>query len=141
MLEKNIRGKLLFLTGKSEDIIKLQKDFPGRILWRNVSVKQVPEYLIAGDYGLLIREETVTNNVASPVKFAEYLACGLQVIISKNLGDYSHFVKQNRCGHMVDEFNVATRTNLNERLRNRELAQQNFTKSRFTEAYMKILVN
>ncbi len=29
------------------------------------------EYLIAEDYGLLIREETITNNVASPVKFTE----------------------------------------------------------------------
>ena len=141
LLEKNIHVKLLFLTGNSEDIIKLQKDFPGRILWRNVPVKHVPEYLIAGDYGLLIREETLTNNVASPVKFAEYLACGLKVIISKNLGDYSHFVKQNRCGQMVEEFNVITRTNLNERLRNQKLAQQNFTKSRFTDAYRKILVN
>jgi len=40
----------------------------------------VPKYLNASDFGLLIRDDSTINQVASPTKFNEYLACGLKVI-------------------------------------------------------------
>ena len=55
------------------------------------------------DYGILLREQSVTNLVASPTKFAEYLALGLPVLISENLGDYSEFVQHHNCGSIVKE--------------------------------------
>ena len=58
---------------------------------------------MAADYGLLIRENSFTNQVASPVKFAEYLCCGLPVIISERLGDYSEFVEKNGCGYIIKD--------------------------------------
>jgi hypothetical protein len=36
-------------------------------------------------------KELNTNKIASPVKFAEYLTCGLNIIISNNLGVYTDF--------------------------------------------------
>ena len=66
---------------------------------------QVPDYLSAADYGLLLREENVTNGVASPVKFAEYLSCGLQILISANLGDFSGMVAEDSLGYVITELN------------------------------------
>ena len=44
--------------------------------------------------------------MASPTKFAEYLYAGLKVLVSKNLGDFSSFVREHDCGYVVDENNV-----------------------------------
>src|SRR5690606_12687918 len=70
---------------------------------RQASVLSVPppdvsQYLAAGDLGLLLRDDTVVNRVASPVKFGEYLAAGLPVIISEGVGDYSDAVRRHRLG-------------------------------------------
>lgn len=49
----------------------------------------VPSYLCAGDMGFLLRDESLVNRVASPVKFAEYLAAGVPVLMTSNIGDSS----------------------------------------------------
>ena len=59
---------------------------------------EVPAYLAAADVGLLIRESSLVNQVASPVKFAEYLSCGVPLIVSEGIGDYSNMVKAMRLG-------------------------------------------
>jgi glycosyltransferase involved in cell wall biosynthesis len=59
------------------------------------------EYLNASDFGLLLRENTLVNNVASPTKFAEYLLCGLPVIISEGIGDYSEFTINKNVGIVI----------------------------------------
>jgi glycosyltransferase involved in cell wall biosynthesis len=56
----------------------------------------------AADVGLLIRRRDLINSVASPVKFPEYLACGLPVIIGTEVGDYSTLVQKKRLGVLVD---------------------------------------
>ncbi len=55
---------------------------------------EVPRYLAAGDVGILPREPSIVNATASPVKFAEYLAAGLPVVISDGVGDYSDAVQR-----------------------------------------------
>ncbi|CAK4070487.1 glycosyltransferase [Vibrio sp. 16] len=42
--------------------------------------KNVPQFLNAADYGLLIRDDNVVNRVASPTKRNEYAACGLPIV-------------------------------------------------------------
>ena len=66
-----------------------------------VSYKDINDYLNAADFGLLLREDTPTNNVASPTKFAEYLMAGLPTLISQGVGDLSEFVEQNPSSGMV----------------------------------------
>ena len=101
LVNKNI--KLIFLAEKEDNIHKLEQEFKGRVLRFHLKPNEVPEYLLAADYGLLIRENSFTNQVASPVKFAEYLCCGLPVIISERLGDYSEFVEKNGCGYIIKD--------------------------------------
>jgi hypothetical protein len=93
--------KLLFLTKHPPTQSKTFSRFGERIRQIWVQPAEVRNILLAADYGLLIREPSVTNRVSSPVKFAEYLASGLQVIISEEIGDFTEFVKQNNCGHLL----------------------------------------
>jgi glycosyltransferase involved in cell wall biosynthesis len=51
-----------------------------------------------GDLGLLLRDAHPVNRVASPVKFAEYLACGVPVLISPGVGDCPRIVERERVG-------------------------------------------
>ena len=73
----------------------------GHITTRSVPHDQVASYLVAADLGLLLREDTPTNHVASPVKFAEYLRCGLPVILTSYIDDFADLVAQERVGRAI----------------------------------------
>lgn len=68
-----------------------------------VSVPQgdVASLLAAADCALLLRDGSVVNQVASPVKLAEYLAVGLPVILTDGIGDYSDLIQQERIGMVL----------------------------------------
>ena len=67
----------------------------------NLFHEEVPTYLPMGDVGLLLRSESIINRVASPVKFAEYLACGIPVLATKGIGDVSYLIRKYRVGSIV----------------------------------------
>ncbi|MCC6181489.1 MAG: hypothetical protein IT237_06615 [Bacteroidia bacterium] len=100
ILSSGQQFKMIFFSDASKQIEELIHQFPEQVKWVHLSSEKVAENLIIGDYGLLIREETVTNRVASPVKLAEYLACGLKVVISNHLGDYTDFILQTNSGFL-----------------------------------------
>ena len=100
-IQKNPRVKILFLTKEDEFVKNLKAKFPTKVFVKWVDHYFINLYLSVGDYGILIREQSLTNSVASPTKFAEYLALGLPVLTSENLGDYSDFVVHHRCGWLV----------------------------------------
>jgi len=103
LLEKDTRIKILFLSKESDDNKRLQARFPGRVMIKWLEHKDVLNYLACCDYGILVREQSDTNKVASPTKFAEYLAAGLNVLVSANLGDFSSFVEEFKCGSVLSE--------------------------------------
>lgn len=92
---------VLFLTKENDAINDLKKEYPARCERKWLNHDEVFQALSSCDYGILIRNQNVTNEVASPVKFAEYLNAGLKVLISENLGDFTEFVKKNDCGIVV----------------------------------------
>ncbi len=139
ILKDNLNYKVLFLSTMDSNINKLIDEFKEQIICKVVSPDLVPQYLLGADYGLLIREETITNLVASPVKFAEYLACGLNVILSDKLGDYSKFVLDNNCGELYERFAGTIKVSLEKKIRNNELALSTFTKNKFKKEYMQVL--
>lgn len=61
----------------------------------------VVNYLNAADYGFLLRENIVLNNVAYPSKFAEYMLCGLPTIITESLYDCSEYCVQHSSGYVI----------------------------------------
>ncbi len=71
------------------------------ILW--CSHEQVHKYLSAADAGIIMRENTIVNNVASPIKIGEYLACGLPIIMTRGIGDFGDLVSQIGIGLLLEE--------------------------------------
>jgi glycosyltransferase involved in cell wall biosynthesis len=64
--------------------------------------EEVPDYASAGDVGVLVRDNSIVNKVASPAKFGEYLALGMPVIVTKGLGDTEDIVKKYKVGSVID---------------------------------------
>ena len=52
---------------------------------------------------MLIVHDIIVNNVASPVKIGEYLACGLPVLLTRGIGDYSRTIPQAGLGLLLEE--------------------------------------
>ena len=69
----------------------------------SVAHAHVPAYLSAADVGLLLRDDALTNRVASPTKFGEYLACGLPVLVGGTVGDVNDTVLQEQVGWIQGE--------------------------------------
>lgn len=71
----------------------------------NLAHEDVKYLLIASDIALLIRKKSVVNHVASPTKFAEYLATGLPVLLSAGIGDTAKIILDHNVGVLCDEKN------------------------------------
>lgn len=136
---------LLLLSNISADELSLARKYPNRVKISWLAPTDVGGVLAACDYGLLLRAPSVTNQVAAPTKFAEYLAAGLPVIISEGIGDYSRQVREHGVGYVIG--NIApvpetyTPSSVPERDRIRRLAEQLFMKEAFRTAYKRLLTN
>lgn len=95
---------MLFLT---QEPARLRKMIGGKIHpddWYVTQAphKEVPGYLCAADVGILLREDILTNHVAAPIKFSEYICCGLPCIVSKNIGDTAQVIREGNAGIILD---------------------------------------
>lgn len=129
--------ELLMLVQELPVKFPLAEAYPERVTQKWVNESDVSALLAQCDYGWMVRSDSVTNQVASPVKFAEYLAAGLSVLISPKLGDFSDFVVSNNCGLVVSGLieklePVQPQT----KLRNAELADKYFRKQKFVNEYL-----
>ena len=97
--------KFLLLTNEDPhsrpDIVGDLTEFGDRLTNRTISREEVPGMLSAADIGFLLRDDRWLNQVASPVKFAEYLAAGLTVVSSPSLGDVSDIIKERDLGILI----------------------------------------
>lgn len=99
------RAHYLIITRETEAILSLCNEAGVPTDSRTIlslDHKDVPQYLSAADAGLLLREKCAVNRVASPVKFAEYMAAGLPVVLSSEIGDYSDLVMRHKIGVVLD---------------------------------------
>jgi len=141
LMEQEPRLKLLLLVKSlPADFLPAQR-FPARVQQRWLEAEAVGEALQLCDHGWLLREQTVTNRVASPVKFAEYLAAGLKVLISENLGDSSAFVRKHEAGSVItnEQVPLPGTVSLEEKIRMQALAQNYFVKDSYLENYRSLL--
>jgi glycosyltransferase involved in cell wall biosynthesis len=87
-----------------------------------VAYKDVPKYLCAADIAVILREPSVTNKVASPVKFSEYVCCGLPVITNNSIDLIKDYVLNNKCGMVINSMENVSDERLTALLKlNREL--------------------
>ena len=140
-LQAAARHRLLFLSGAHPVIDKLAARFPGQVMREWVEHHEVAARLSACDMGLLLRDMCITNRVASPTKFAEYLSCGLPVVISEGVGDFSQMVQEMDLGMVLGPSArlPLERTPAARRERMREVAASHFDKSAHDRAYGTLL--
>ncbi len=133
--------RVLFLSGRDSYIDHLATHYPGRVVQRWIPHEEVHAALAACDVGLLVRSRSVTNEVASPTKFAEYLNAGLPVLISPHIGDLGEFVRRYKAGWVHEEHVVPAieRPSEKERVRLKELSKEMFTKKAYQQEYRTIL--
>jgi glycosyltransferase involved in cell wall biosynthesis len=142
LMGKQENLKALFLTKENRFLTQLIEKYPDRCSRKWVNHDEVFNELSCCDYGILLREDKVTNRVASPVKFAEYLNAGLKVLISPNIGDFSEFVKAHNCGIIVkDKLPALEKLNEFEIEKSKALCEQYFIKSAplIKENYRKLI--
>jgi hypothetical protein len=109
-----------------------------------VPAAEVAALMSSADYGLLLREQSFTNRVAAPTKFAEYLAAGLKIIISENLGDYSKLVLDLELGEICKLTDPAPKlcpTKPEERKRLIGIAERKFSKATHEASYRRALTS
>jgi len=139
------RTRLLLLTA---DLPAAQATFGSDkdVIIRSVPHREIQHYLALADLGLLLRDRSPVNRVASPVKFAEYLACGLPVLVSPGVGDCSDIVRRERVGCIMDaelplpqvvSDIVAHRADLRNRCR--EVAARYFDGDRYVALYKRLV--
>jgi glycosyltransferase involved in cell wall biosynthesis len=137
---RDTRFKFLLLTPTCEAVHGLRMKYPGQVQQLYVPPSDLPGLLRACDYGLLLRPDSVTNKVAAPTKFAEYLYAGLEVIVCGN-PFAQNFVSQNACGYSLDAFlsvvpkpiPVATKSAI------AELAALKLTKTAFKNEFVNVI--
>jgi len=143
LLAQDPQAALLMMTRADLSGTRVMSNHGDRVRQTWVTPEQVRQTMEAADFGLLVREPTVTNRVAAPTKFAEYLACGLKVLISPELGDYSQMVRDYDLGMICGLTEVppaVAPTTLLERGRLVAFAHEHFSKAAHARSYNRVLV-
>ncbi len=69
--------------------------------------RDMPSYLSAGDAGLAFIKPCFSKLASSPTKYAEYLGCGLPLIINAGIGDSDVLITREQVGALVHDFDEA----------------------------------
>ena len=94
---------------------------------KSMDQNEVINDLINYDFGFLLRDDILLNNVASPIKFIEYISQGVIPIISKGIGDYSELVEKNNLGLIIDINNdILDIERINELINDKEIYKRLF---------------
>lgn len=96
----------LIMVFLSHEPNHVRQKIKGRMPSEKVRILKVPHrevagYLCAADFGVLLREDIPTNNIAAPTKFGEYLCCGLPVLLSPRIGDTESMVTKTGFGYVI----------------------------------------
>ena len=102
---------LVWLTNGSHDrvneLMKSRNVAADQFSVLSVPARVVPSYLSAADAGLSFIKRCVSKLASSPTKNAEYLACGLPLIINAGIGDSDALIDDWKAGVMVEDFTEA----------------------------------
>lgn len=139
---------LILLAEKGLKVLNLSKKVINHknIINRFVSYSEIPAYLNAADAAIIWRDKSIVNKVASPVKFSEYICCGLPVIANNSVDMIKKHLTEFDCGIMIDSFasiEPVTLKNLNKK--NRKMISEtgivNFGIETVVENYLQIYLS
>ncbi|CAN5910025.1 glycosyltransferase family 4 protein [soil metagenome] len=82
-----------------------QAGFPGAdIVTRKVAPREMPAYLSVGDVALSFITSCFSKKGSSPTKVAEYLACGLPVVLNGDIGDQGELAEEQEACVVLTSF-------------------------------------
>ncbi len=113
LMVRNPRVKFLCITGDKECFVEkigVREWSPASYHVVILPHSEVVNYGVAGDIGLLFREDNDTNRVASPTKFGEYLGMGVPVAVSTVIRDFSGLVQKYKVGIPCDPSESVSQT-------------------------------
>lgn len=85
-----------------DKVLEIIGNFDGIEIYPINDRTQIPSTLGKFQYGFLIRKDDIVNYVSSPIKFLEYISCGVDVIMTSAVPSYADIVKKERIGTIVD---------------------------------------
>lgn len=142
LLDRSADVNVLFLSKRDRYNEALERKYPGRVEVKWLDHARVQLALSECDYGIMVRERTITNQVASPTKFAEYLSSGLRLITNEGLGDLSALVQAYDLGLVLNDaiaVGALQKTTAEDRHRLRAFALNHFTKQVHNTSYSLLL--
>lgn len=109
MLKRHTEAHALWLTPTRHERIKELMHVRGlsesRYTLLAAAPRDVPSYLSASDVGVAFIKPCFSKLASSPTKYAEYLACGLPLVINAGIGDSDVLVSEEKTGALVNDFN------------------------------------
>ncbi len=107
LLRAEPEAHFLWLTSSADRIDELMRQRmidSSRYTVRSVLTKEVPAYLSASDAGLAFIKPCFSKLASSPTKTAEYLGCGLPLILNAGIGDSDMLITNEAAGALVRSF-------------------------------------
>jgi len=93
---------------KFQSLFSQESELLHKIEIVSVEPVKVKEELSKCNCGILLRENNLINNVSSPLKFAEYLAAGLPVLLSEGVGDTESIIQKYNVGVIIKNSDYVT---------------------------------
>jgi len=78
---------------------RLLAGYPAKI-W-TLAPEAIPGHLYAGDIGLCLIRSSFSKTASAPIRFAEYLACGMPVLVTRGIGDMDAIVEERAIGAVI----------------------------------------
>lgn len=72
---------------------------------KGVSSSEMPEFLNSCDIGISFIYDSYSKQASFPTKIAEYLSCGLPVVLNTQCSFLRRTIESNNVGYAIDEFN------------------------------------
>ena len=91
---------LTVLTRQDELAREKLGGFPASV--RTVPSEEVPAELFAGDIGMCLITPTFSKTASAPTRFAEYLAIGMPVLVTRGVGDLEALVDTHGVGVVLE---------------------------------------
>lgn len=95
--QKNNNTRMLVFSHNIDEVKKLIREDDDIQAYR-FAPEELKKALCAGDYAFLLRRDCITNNVAFPNKFLEYVLSGMKIITTPYLYEIANQVKKNNLG-------------------------------------------
>lgn len=89
---------------------------PDDITVDEAEFERMPDYIKLADAGIFFIKPVLSKRSSCPIKFAEYLACGLPVVINSGIGDTDAVIEKYRLGTVIKEFDKTSYLNCINRL-------------------------